>query len=62
MIIQRGRAKEEIYKKEVRKRWMGILDYSEGGTHKNFIQAKIQNEINFKENQNGKCRSNHGPN
>lgn len=49
MVIQRGRPKEDLYKKEVRKRWMGILDYSEGGTHKNFIQSKVQNEINFKD-------------
>jgi len=47
-IFQKGRAREDEYKKEVRKSWYGSLNSSDngGGVHENFIQALIQNEFN----------------
>jgi hypothetical protein len=48
MVLQRGRASEKEYLKEVRKHWMGILDTGEtGSVHENYIQARIQNPLNI---------------
>lgn len=48
MVLQRGRPSEKIYLKEIRKRWMGILDSGENGSvHENYLQARIQNSLNI---------------
>lgn len=48
MVLQRGRASEQEYLKEVRKSWMGILDSGESGSvHENYFQARIQNPLNL---------------
>lgn len=48
MVLQRGRASEKEYLKEVRKRWMGILDTGDtGSVHENYLQARVQNPLNL---------------
>lgn len=48
MVLQRGRPSEKIYLKEVRKRWMGILDTGDNGSvHPNYLQARVQNPLNI---------------
>jgi len=48
MVLQRGRASEKEYLKEVRKKWMGILDSgAEGQVHPNYLQARVQNPLNL---------------
>ena len=48
MVLQRGRASEKEYLKEVRKKWMGILDSGpEGQVHPNYLQARVQNPLNL---------------
>jgi hypothetical protein len=48
MVLQRGRATEKEYLKEIRKSWMGILDSGESGSvHENYFQARIQNPLNL---------------
>ena len=47
MVLQKGRAKEKLYQREVRKNWYGVLNnFEDGGVHENFIQALIQNDFN----------------
>jgi hypothetical protein len=47
-LLQKGRAKESIYKNERRKRWLGILDREPiGNVHSNFFHAEIQNPLNI---------------
>jgi len=47
-LLQKGRAKESIYKNEKRKRWLGILDSEPiGNVHSNFFHAEIQNPLNI---------------
>jgi hypothetical protein len=47
-LLQKGRARERIYLKEKRKRWLGILDRSPiGNVHGNFFHAEIQNPLNI---------------
>jgi hypothetical protein len=48
MVLQRGRASEKEYLKEVRTNWMGILDTGDSGSvHENYFQARIQNPLNI---------------
>jgi hypothetical protein len=48
MVLQRGRASEKEYLKEVRKKWMGILDTGDNGSvHENYFQARVQNPLNL---------------
>lgn len=48
MILQRGRASEKEYLKEIRKRWMGILfSGKDGQVHPNYLQARVQNPLNL---------------
>jgi hypothetical protein len=48
MVLQRGRASEKEYLKEIRTRWMGILDSGEDGSvHENYLQARVQNPLNI---------------
>jgi len=48
MVLQRGRASEKEYLKEVRTKWMGILDSGENGSvHDNYLQARVQNPLNI---------------
>jgi hypothetical protein len=48
MVLQRGRASEKEYLKEIRKKWMGILDTGDtGSVHKNYLQARVQNPLNL---------------
>lgn len=48
MVLQRGRAPEKEYLKEIRKRWMGILNSGESGAvHPNYLQARVQNPLNL---------------
>ena len=48
MVLQRGRASEKEYLKEVRKKWMGILDTGDSGSvHENYFQARVQNPLNI---------------
>jgi hypothetical protein len=48
MVLQRGRASEKEYLKEVRKKWMGILfSGQEGQVHPNYLQARAQNPLNL---------------
>jgi len=51
MILQKGRARENIYKEERRIDWHGVLNIrssdTSGGVHKNFLHAQAQNEINL---------------
>ena len=48
MVLQRGRASEKEYLKEIRTRWMGILDSGENGSvHENYLQARVQNPLNI---------------
>lgn len=47
VILQKGRAKENLYLRETRKNWYGVLNnFRNGGVHENFIQALIQNNFN----------------
>lgn len=47
-LLQKGRARENIYKNEKRKRWLGILDREPiGNVHANFFHAEIQNPLNI---------------
>jgi hypothetical protein len=52
-ILQKGRARDNSYKEEKRNGWYGILnsrtDNEPDGVHKNFIHAKIQNILNYKD-------------
>jgi hypothetical protein len=47
-VLFKGRANEDVYKKETKKTWLGTI-YGEN-QHKNLYQAKIQNKINKYEN------------
>jgi len=48
MVLQRGRAPEDEYLKEVKKKWMGILfSGPEGQVHPNYFQARAQNPLNL---------------
>lgn len=48
MVLQRGRAPEKEYLKEIRKKWMGILfSGQEGQVHPNYLQARVQNPLNL---------------
>lgn len=48
MVLQKGRATENIYKEEVRKKWMGILNSGpNGAVHDNYLQARVQNPFNL---------------
>jgi hypothetical protein len=48
MVLQRGRASEKEYLKEIRTKWMGILDSGENGSvHDNYLQARVQNPLNI---------------
>ena len=48
MVLQKGRPSEKLYKGEIRKRWMGILNSGQSGAvHENFFQANVQNPLNF---------------
>ena len=48
MVLQRGRASEKEYLKEVKKRWMGILFSGPNGqVHPNYLQARVQNPLNL---------------
>ncbi len=48
MVLQRGRASEKEYLKEVRKKWMGILNSgTDGQVHPNYLQARVQNPLNL---------------
>ena len=48
MVLQRGRASEKEYLKEVRKKWMGILNTGDNGSvHENYFQARVQNPLNL---------------
>lgn len=48
MVLQRGRASEKEYLKEVRKKWMGILfSGQDGQVHPNYLQARVQNPLNL---------------
>jgi len=48
MVLQRGRASEKEYLKEVRTNWMGILDTGDNGSvHENYFQARVQNPFNL---------------
>lgn len=50
VVLQKGRARENNYKEELRVEWMGVLNrkISESdGVHPNFIHAKFQNLINI---------------
>jgi hypothetical protein len=49
-ILQKGRARDNEYKEEKRREWLGVLNaqISENdGVHKNFLHAKYQNLINI---------------
>jgi len=48
MVLQKGRAIENDYTKEIRKTWYGSLNDEDGagGVHENFIQALVQNNFN----------------
>jgi len=52
-ILQKGRARDNEYKKETRREWLGILnsrsDNQSGGVHENFLHAKYQNLMNVKD-------------
>lgn len=51
-VLQKGRPKEDLYQREIRKGWYGSLNSYNGdggGVHENFIQALVQNEINVDE-------------
>jgi hypothetical protein len=48
MVLQKGRASENLYKQEIRKRWMGILNAGpDGSVHDNYLQARVQNPLNL---------------
>jgi hypothetical protein len=48
MLLQKGRASENLYQEEVRKRWMGILNSGpDGSVHENYLQARVQNPLNL---------------
>jgi hypothetical protein len=48
MVLQKGRASENLYQEEIRKRWMGILNSGpEGSVHENYLQARVQNPFNL---------------
>ena len=48
MILQKGRALENLYREEIRKRWMGILSSGpDGSMHENYLQARVQNPLNL---------------
>lgn len=48
MVLQKGRALENIYASEIRKRWMGILNSGPNGeVHENYLQARVQNPFNL---------------
>jgi hypothetical protein len=48
MVLQRGRASEKEYLREIRTHWMGILDSGENGAvHDNYLQARVQNPLNI---------------
>lgn len=48
MVLQKGRASEKEYLKEIRKKWMGILfSGQEGQVHPNYLQARAQNPLNL---------------
>lgn len=55
MILQKGRARENIYQDEKRIDWYGVLNIQtsddSGGVHKNFLHAQAQNEINIIDSQ-----------
>ena len=44
MVLQKGRIKEDIYKNDIRKTWVGSLNSE---VHENFLHAKIQNDFNL---------------
>jgi hypothetical protein len=52
-ILQKGRARDNEYKKETRREWLGVLntrtDSESGGVHENFLHAKYQNLMNIKD-------------
>ena len=46
--LQKGRGAENIYKDEIRKRWLGVLNKGPvGSTHANFFHAQVQNPMNL---------------
>ena len=48
MVLQKGRALENLYASEIRKRWMGILNSGPNGeVHENYLQARVQNPFNL---------------
>jgi len=44
-ILQKGRARDNEYKEEKRRQWMGVLNTD--GIHKNYYHARLQNTINM---------------
>lgn len=46
--LQKGRGGEDIYRQEIRRKWLGILNKSPiGSTHANFFHAQVQNPMNL---------------
>jgi hypothetical protein len=49
-ILQKGRARDNEYKNETRREWLGVIntkiDSTDGGVHKNYYHTKAQNIIN----------------
>lgn len=52
-ILQKGRARDNEYKNETRREWLGVLNSrtsdESGGVHENFLHAKYQNLMNIKD-------------
>jgi hypothetical protein len=49
-VLQKGRARDEEYKEEKRREWLGILNSQvspNDGVHNNFLHAKAQNLLNI---------------
>ena len=48
-ILQKGRGRDDEYKKEKRREWLGILNRKDdtGGVHVNYLHSKYQNLINY---------------
>ena len=54
VMVQKGRARDNSYKEETRREWMGVLnsktqDGNIDGVHSNYYHAKYQNLINIKD-------------
>lgn len=50
LVLQKGRARDDEYKQERRREWLGVLNSQvspNDGVHNNFLHAKMQNLLNI---------------